>query len=346
MNIRLAIHNEEHQYHNRWLQRCRELGIECVKVDAFGNDVVERLREFDGFLWRYAFHDTAEIRFAHSILTSLEIMDLTVFPDYQTRWHYDDKVAQKYLLETSNSPIVDTHVFYNINDSLDWLKEAEYPLVFKLRTGASSVNVKLLNSFSEAYKLTRKAFKKGFTSSESLLANRDAKINKIKNIKGFKNKIGKLRSGFRKLTALKKYSPRETQYVYFQKFLPGNEYDTRVVIIGNRGWAFRRMNRKNDFRASGGGNLQFDPGKIDTDLVKIAFDVSKIHRFQCMAYDFLYDQNRQPRINEISYSFVGGEVINSCPGYWDRDLNWHEGNMYAEDAILDDLVEEIKNNQL
>lgn len=43
-------------------------------------------------------------------------------------------------------------------------------------------------------------------------------------------------------------------YIYFQDFIPNNNYDTRVKVIGNRCAALRRYNRKNDFRASGSGD--------------------------------------------------------------------------------------------
>ena len=42
-------------------------------------------------------------------------------------------------------------------------------------------------------------------------------------------------------------------YVYFQKFLPNNKYDIRIVVIGDRAFGFIRYNRENDFRASGSG---------------------------------------------------------------------------------------------
>ena len=44
------------------------------------------------------------------------------------------------------------------------------------------------------------------------------------------------------------------------------------------------------------------------------------------------------KIIEISYSFMGS-VLYNCPGYWDEKMDWHPGNFYAEDAILDDLIE-------
>ena len=51
-------------------------------------------------------------------------------------------------------------------------------------------------------------------------------------------------------------------------------------------------------------------------------------------------KNTQPMIVEVSYCYVPESVYN-CPGHWDRQLNWHEGHMWPEDAILIDLLEEV-----
>ena len=42
---------------------------------------------------------------------------------------------------------------------------------------------------------------------------------------------------------LNPYWQIDKNYIYFQEFIPGNEFDTRVTVIGDRAFAFRRMNR-------------------------------------------------------------------------------------------------------
>ena len=73
-----------------------------------------------------------------------------------------------------------------------------------------------------------------------------------------------------------------------------------LTIIGNRAFANRRFVRKNDFRASGSGNADFNKNLIDLRFIKIAFEISKELKFQSMAYDFLLNENNQPEICEIS----------------------------------------------
>ena len=48
-----------------------------------------------------------------------------------------------------------------------------------------------------------------------------------------------------------KLLPLEKGYVYFQDFIPNNDTDTRIVVIGDKIIGERRGVRNGDFRASG-----------------------------------------------------------------------------------------------
>ena len=133
------------------------------------------------------------------------------------------------------------------------------------------------------------------------------------------------------------YWQLEKNYVLFQKFLPNNLFDTRVSIIGERAFAFRRFNRKNDYRASGSGKINYDLDKIDLRAVEIAFSISNKLGFQSMAYDFLISESKKLEICEISYTYVDTAVYN-CPGYWDRNLNWHQGHFWPQYCQLVDAL--------
>ena len=126
-------------------------------------------------------------------------------------------------------------------------------------------------------------------------------------------------------------------YVFFQKFLPNNEFDTRVTTIGNRAFANRRFVRDNDFRASGSGKPDFNKNLIDLRFVKIALEISKALNFQSMAYDFLLNEDNQPEICEISFNYVDRSVY-GCPGYWDDELKWHSGQFFPQFLHLKDSL--------
>jgi hypothetical protein len=82
---------------------------------------------------------------------------------------------------------------------------------------------------------------------------------------------------------------KEINYLYFQEFIPNNDSDTRIIVIDGKAFGIKRMNRKNDFRASGSGFILYEKEHIDIILVKTAFDIHKKLNAQCIAYDFVYD---------------------------------------------------------
>ncbi len=122
----------------------------------------------------------------------------------------------------------------------------------------------------------------------------------------------------------RRLSAPQRGYIYFQDFLPGNDCDTRVTVIGRRAFGFRRKNRPGDFRASGGGDLLYDVSAVDLRCVRTAFEVAGKIDGDCLAFDFLFDAAKEPKICEISYAFSATAVYD-CAGYWDENLVWRPG---------------------
>ena len=57
-----------------------------------------------------------------------------------------------------------------------------------------------------------------------------------------------------------------------------------------------------------------------------------------MTYDFIYDENNKPFINEFGYCFMGYDIEVS-PGYWDEKLNWHIVKNWPQYYQLKDFLE-------
>jgi hypothetical protein len=137
---------------------------------------------------------------------------------------------------------------------------------------------------------------------------------------------------------------REKGYIYFQDFIPNNDSDTRVTVIGDRAFAFIRNVRRGDFRASGSGDIVYDPHRIQLKCLEIAFEVTRKVGSQSMAFDFVIGANQQPLILEVSYCYAA-QAVYSCPGHWDAELNWHEGHIWPQDAILIDLLNDVDRSR-
>ena len=132
---------------------------------------------------------------------------------------------------------------------------------------------------------------------------------------------------------------RDKGYIYFQTFIPGNDSDIRLVVVGNHCFGIRRYSRKGDFRSSGSGIKDFNPSVISKNAVKSAFEMTKKLEMQSVAFDFLF-HNEEYKLIEISYAFVSYKF----PGYWDKELNWHEGEISPQHIMIEDFIKSIENN--
>ena len=342
--MKIAIHNSEDGFHPRWVSYCKNNNISYKVVNCYDNDIIEQLEDFDALFWHHSHSLSKDILSAKQLLFSLEQSGKKVFPDFNTAWHFDDKIGQKYLLESIKAPLVKSYVFYSKKEALDWAKKTNFPKVFKLRGGSGSANVKLIKTESEAIKHINKAFGKGYRQYQPL-SNLKERWRKYRNgLTNFYDLIkGVVR--FYKEPEFSKIIGYERGYIYFQDFIPNNDSDIRVVVINKRAFALKRMVRKGDFRASGSGNMKFGKKEFDERCVRMGFETSKKLDAQCLAYDFVFDEANNPLIVEISFGFAV-KAYDHCPGYWDNDLNWHEGKFNPQEWILEDLILLTNKNEL
>lgn len=335
----IAIHTKSGSFAAAWIAYCHRHAIPFREVDCFASDIVSQLEGCRALLWHWEHNDYRAMLFARQLIASAEAMGLLVFPGTATSWHYDDKVGQKYLLESIGAPLIPCHVFYDESTALDWLESAEMPLVWKLRGGAGAQNVRLVSDRRTARQIVRRSFGLGWKNSRLYALNeRLWQFRRDRSLKAFAG-IG--RGLVRAIFPHQKNRnrPVERNYLYFQEFVPENGFDIRIIIIGNRAFAIKRMVREGDFRASGSGSIIHDMEVIPTDCVRIAFEVTQSLGSQCCAFDFV-NKNGQWLIIEISYAF-NLQVYVDCPGYWDSDLNWLPGKFCPEEFMIEDVLKKL-----
>lgn len=311
-------------------------GLKWVHLDINDMDFWEKLKTCSHFIYRWGGHSD-QYQLAHTILPVIEKdLNIRCFPDSRTYWHHDDKIRQYYLLRNLGFPIIESWIFWERLPALKWVKNnAQFPIVFKLKSGAGSKDVLLVKSRKKAVKLVNKMFGSGIFLGK-IPGNYKIKYNDFKLSKYFDALMKKSYRLIKKRDVNYNWM-KEKNYVYFQKYLPANEFDTRVTVIGDRAFAFRRFNRDNDFRSSGSGKINYETDKINLDFIRIAFDVSNKMNFQSMSFDFLYDEFKKPSFCEISYTFQD-KAVYDCQGYWDSNLIWHKGHLWPQYCQLVDFL--------
>lgn len=330
---------ELQSFSERWAELATQAGVEVRRVDAFAPDLFDQLAGCDGFMWRFGYTSLPRL-FARRLLPAIEHgLGIPVFPSWKTAWHFEDKVAQHYLLQAAGIPTPRTWVFWRRDDALAFSRGAQYPLVLKLTSGFQSGNVRLLHGAKEAEYWIDRLFGPGIVSLAPPPGPRTRRL--------LRQTRAAVRMLFGRMPRVVNWRDElHHGYFYAQEFLAGNEFDTRVAVIGKRAFAFRRFNRPGDFRASGSGQFDWNPVPIDPAFVRLAFRISQQLQMQSVAIDGLR-RGEEPVIGEISYSYASW-TLRDCPGHWELNgdpdmgqLNWVEGQMRPEDAIWEDFLAEI-----
>ena len=301
-------------------------GVSVREVDIYQARGLESVHGADAFLWRGTGdpHTATARRIIPAIEQGLRI---PTFPSARTAWLTRDKVAQSLLLTAAALPTPKTWIFFTLDKALEFLDDADFPLVIKLANGRGSSDVALLHDKDEAIRLAHCLFGAGLggqwegMGSEARLAMR------------------RLRRSIELARGSDDALRREGGYAYFQEFVPGNAHDTRVTLIGERAFAFRRLNRAGDFRASGSGLIDWAPDKIPAAAIALAFKVAHELDLPFIALDLL-ERNGAPEICEINFAYASW-AVRACPGSWSLDGAtpiWHPGELSPEALTLHEFM--------
>jgi len=340
--MKIAIHHRKGSFSDRWIAYCEEKSISFKIVDAYQNDIIQQIADCDAFMWHFNHISAKDTLFAKQLIFAIESSGKLVFPSTNMAWHFDDKVAQKYMLEAIEAPLINSQIFYTKGAAQKWIQKTNFPIVFKLRGGAGSENVKLVRSKNSAQKYINKAFGKGFSQYNASVVFKDRLRKYRLGVGSFSNVL----KGFVRIfytTEFARVKGNEKGYIYFQKFVPKNTSDTRVIIVGNRAFAVKRMVRENDFRASGSGVKKYEKNEIDERTIKIAFEIAKKMEYECVGFDFVFDEQNNPLIVEMGYGFAI-QFYDPCPGYWDTELNWHKGYFIPQAWMVQDVINKLRKN--
>lgn len=335
--MKLAIHNGL-GWNQRWAEYCTEKNIPFILVDCYSSDIIGILKHngITHLMWHFSHSLPGDIFLARNVLFSAQKMGVNVFPNFNTSWHFDDKVSQKYILEAIDAPLVPSYVFCDKEKAKKWLSTQSFPIVAKLRRGAGSYNVRLIKSYEEGSIYINRMFGKGIKPTPGYLSDSKNKLKVAGNIQGILNRLKKAPNFFKMIKDGRLF-PREKGYVYFQDFIPNNQEDLRIAVVGGRIWGFKRKVRENDFRASGSGMIDYDVSDVPLSTIKKMHDISQSLGTQSIAFDLVKDVNNNYLIVEISYGYVGNAIYNA-PGYWNAQYEFIEGHFFPEYLILDDFI--------
>lgn len=334
--MKIGIHHRKGSFSDRWIEYLEEKKIPYVILNAFDNDIIKQIKDngVTHFMWHFNQNYFEDMLQARTLFRSINQIGIKTLPNEESYWHFDDKVSQKYLLEALDIPLVKADVFYHQKEAEKYIENTSFPKVFKLKGGAGSINVKLVKTKQQAKKLVKQAFGRGFDAFDSWTVFTDT-IERFRRQKTLHNFLRIIKWGGKGIFVDKQYKvfPKQRNYVYFQEFIPNLTYDIRLIVIGSKCFYMKRNTRDNDFRASGSGRLEFEPGNFDTEAVDIAFKAADKLNMISVAYDFIFNAKNQPLVVEISYGFQP-YIYDQCLGFYDKDLKWNKTDVNLEYEIV------------
>lgn len=337
--MKVAIHYEPVYNISERLRRYEQIlkhnDIEVEYLSSSSEGFLDKVSSCDALIWYLGLADASKQPFYNLMPIIENDFNIPCFPSSKAIWSFDSKIRQIHQMQAHNFPIVKSWVVYEKKAALSLADSMEFPLIFKLSSGAGSLNVIKLDSKEDLIYYIQKMFNNGFaTNYVSKSLGKTFKNTLLTKAVVFKNKMLGKKNDYRDI--IKDWS-KQSNYLLLQKYMPNNDFDTRVTTIGNRAFAFRRFNRKGDFRSSGSGLINYDYDQIDMRCVKKAMEISKHFGFETMAYDFLFDEENQPVICEYSYGY-NDAAVHKCEGYWDENLNFIKGNYWPQYFHLQDLL--------
>jgi glutathione synthase/RimK-type ligase-like ATP-grasp enzyme len=341
--MKIAIHqskifNHSTGWEKQWISYCEQNNLDFEIIDCYDLNILDRVKQFDILLWHFQNYVLQDMQFARNILLSIEKCGVKTFPNNNTAWHYDDKVAQMFLLKSINAPIPKNWFFVDKETAQKWLtNKAELPVVAKLTRGSGSHNVKLIFSVNNGLSYVKKMFGRGVSASPKLLFKVTSNFKSAKNWSTIIKRIKRIPDFIQSYTKGGRL-PREKDYCSFQEFIPNNGFDLKVYVIGDKVSFISRNVRKNDFRASGGGAIVYDKKRINNEILKSAFKTYDCLGFQCMGFDYVIDKKtNEGKIIEMCFGF-NHEALLEMKGYWDRNLIWHNKPLNAPQEVLKNLM--------
>jgi len=230
--IKVGIIYGSRQYHKYWIAACKEMKISYQLIyleRANWMEQVETAKCNAFVVWPDIKTQEIKLMFDERLRIMEEVMHLRLYPSLKETWLYENKRVQHYWLKYHGFPIPETKIFYDENEAVSYLQQAEYPLVMKSNHGASASGVYIINRASEATNKAKRFLRKGYAPKT--------------------NAAGKLQKGS----------------IYIQEYIP-NSKEWRMVRIGDSYFGHGK-DMSGQFH-SGSGKANWDmPPKTAFDLL-------------------------------------------------------------------------------
>lgn len=310
INIAIIKDTDDTPYYTKFERILKNNNIEYSYFNIHKSNWLDEAKKYDIILWR-PLSLPWELDEAREKIYILEnYMKKLVYPSYSEICFYENKAYQYDLLKLKELPVIDTFISYDYDEITEYVKqEKNFPFVSKIKVGSGSQGVELIKKVNLAKKKCRQVFTKG----------------------------------------AKTYWPflRQKNYVYFQKFIKNYNFDLRIVVVDEENiFGYYRETTKNDFRASGYGNVV--KKELPKEAVKIAIELKNKLNLNSIAVDFLkaVSDEKYYIIECSNYIKIDTDKqleLNGVAGKYEYDkenekLIFNEGRYWIQELIIRNIL--------
>jgi len=339
-DLKIGIGKDWAGWHNKFAQKLDgyitegyPISFEIINLDS--SKWLKIVDSFDFILWNPSYMGVSPASHMKEKIYYLQnILHKNVMPNFNTVWHFESKVAQNYLFTYHGINIPKTVVSFDYEDAVSEIDSFHFPVVMKKSEGAASYNVKLIKNKKTLLNYFEKTFCDQFWGKTRPGTNRFLFL-----IKNFWHRW------FVSWVLWKHANLDGGEGVaYWQEFIPGNDADVRITVIGDRfAYGFWRNNRPNDFRASGSGLIDYQK-IVPQELIKYCMSINQKLEFDSMCYDILFTKDSFV-ITEMSYNYVD-KALFASPGYYfrkaDDELVFISGHIWPQSLWINWLLIKTK----
>lgn len=320
-----------------WETVCREMEelVEFESVEIDRSDWLNHIRKgkFDGLLaMPPGITNVYKNMYDERVNILQSILGLPVYPSMEEIMVYENKKYLSYWLAANNIPHPKTWVFYQQEEALEFVAQAQIPLVGKTNVGASGRGVSILKSNAEALDYVRDTFS-GKGAVRSTGPNLQKKglllraVKKLANPRAFMDRLKHYKA---------EGSEIQKDYVIFQEFIP-HDFEWRCVRIGPSFFAHKKMVKGE--KASGSLIKGYEnPPFALLDFVR---EVTDKRHFRSQSVDVFESTDGRYLVNEMQCTFGQSDpyqmLVDGVPGryrYIDREWVFEAGDFNKHRSFL------------
>lgn len=278
----LGILKEPDGLHESYIRACEVLQVPYRVVDIVSDDWIEHLRNCscNAFLCRPTSRRMVyKQMFDERIFFLEKEMKKNVYPSYREIMLYENKRVLLYWLRIHDIPHPPTHIFYDRDEALSFIKEGpRFPLYFKTNLGSGGGGIRVIKHKRVARRLINRVFTRTGL--------------------GFKGFVKWARGPLGVPYPL--FDDIQYNNIYFQEAVQV-KHEWRGVKIGESFFIHEKLPGKKGFRSGSGRAAYGHPGEGPLNFLKRVCDIGN---FRSMNVDFFETEEGEFLVNELHTVFA------------------------------------------